>query len=785
MFSCEFTGICRIACQCIAIVCGMNENMLNALLKSKMTKNEATAFALKYDLKNSELVTTVHSDTNSRNIQSPSTKITYIEGICIPILNSNETKPTHVVQVSSTKRNLKRIALGLATNKPISLIGPVGSGKTTLVEHLACKMGHTIGETFVKVQLGDQTDSKMLLGTYRCTDIPGEFVWQPGVLTQAVSEGSWLLLEDIDSASLDIASVLASLLETGCLVVPGHENLKIAPGFQLFVTQRLITTKSGHHKRYSPAFQLLEKHFLQVDLEPLSSQELTEIIRTSYPQLKTIAERLVKVFEYFSDNTEIRSARLTSTRDFFKWCSRAIVNYDVSSQQSALKILQDAIDILCCSYMNFEDTLSSARVISTQLGIISEKADYFLKIHKPTLTVELDFLKTNRANIARQISKVSGTSKFCLTRPAANLLERTMCCVSAKEPVLFVGETGTGKTTTVQYLADMIGQTLVVINMNQQSDSADLLGGFKPIEMKRVVAPIRSEFEDLFRDYFDVEQNKKFLKNIRYCFNEQKWSYLIKLIKKSYTAAIDRLRYVEVKPTPPVSEQKLLRDTKFLNRWKSFGTKLQKLESQLRHKSSLAFAFVEGSLVKAVQNGDWVLLDEINLANAETLECLSGLLEGREGSISLLECGDKKPIQRHPNFTLFACMNPSTDVGKKDLPAGLRNRFTEFFVDELMDKNDLILLVNSYLEAASLSSERIESIVKFYVNIRKEAAVTLCDGVGQKPHFSLRSLCRALRIASNNPCGLFTRSLYEAFCLSFLTQLDSKSYDAVHQSIIK
>lgn len=36
----------------------------------------------------------------------------------------------------------------------------------------------------LKVQLGDETDAKMLLGTYCCTDIPGEFVWQPGVLTQ-------------------------------------------------------------------------------------------------------------------------------------------------------------------------------------------------------------------------------------------------------------------------------------------------------------------------------------------------------------------------------------------------------------------------------------------------------------------------------------------------------------------------------------------------------------------------------------------------------------------------
>jgi midasin (ATPase involved in ribosome maturation) len=46
------------------------------------------------------------------------------------------------------------------------------------------------------------------------------------------------------------------------------------------------------------------------------------------------------------------------------------------------------------------------------------------------------------------------------------------------EPVLLVGETGTGKTSAVQYLADKTGHRLVVINMNQQSDSADLLGGY-------------------------------------------------------------------------------------------------------------------------------------------------------------------------------------------------------------------------------------------------------------------------------------------------------------------
>lgn len=62
-------------------------------------------------------------------------------------------------------------------------MGPVGSGKTSLVEHLAAVTGRK-GSAFKKIQLGDQTDSRMLLGSQHCTDVPGEFVWRPGVLTE-------------------------------------------------------------------------------------------------------------------------------------------------------------------------------------------------------------------------------------------------------------------------------------------------------------------------------------------------------------------------------------------------------------------------------------------------------------------------------------------------------------------------------------------------------------------------------------------------------------------------
>lgn len=61
---------------------------------------------------------------------------------------------------------------------------------------------------------------------------------------------------------------------------------------------------------------------------------------------------------------------------------------------------------------------------------------------------------------------------------------------------------------------------------------------------------------------------------------------------------------------------------------------------------------------------------------------------------------------------MFACMNPANDVGKKDLPAGIRNRFTEIFVSELQEVADLKTLVFSYLERLSSPAALIDGIVR-------------------------------------------------------------------------
>jgi midasin len=87
-----------------------------------------------------------------------------------------------------------------------------------------------------------------LLGTYVCTDIPGEFRWQAGALTQAVQQGRWALLEDLDRAPFEVLSSIVSLLERRRLFLPGRGDVvEAAPGFQLFATRSTAVRADSEH----------------------------------------------------------------------------------------------------------------------------------------------------------------------------------------------------------------------------------------------------------------------------------------------------------------------------------------------------------------------------------------------------------------------------------------------------------------------------------------------------------------------------------------------------------
>ncbi|KAF0023084.1 hypothetical protein F2P81_023714 [Scophthalmus maximus] len=706
-----------------------------------------------------------------------------------------------LVLVDSTCRNLRRLALAVASQKPVLLEGPIGCGKTALVEFMAAVTGHTKATEILKVQLGDQTDSKMLLGMYRCTDIPGKFVWQPGTLTQAVSKGQWILLEDIDHAPLDVISVLLPLMENKKLMIPGREDcIDVAPGFQFFATRRTYFSGGSWHKPQNSHAALLDKYWTKLQMGNMTREELKKVLISRYPRLTVVADRLLDIYcqltgERHSDpeTSSLQTAddtqqhmseskstplegRALSLRDLLKWCERISVNFDSSSSATAQHVFQEALDCFTAMLSRPEGRLRMAEIIGSKLNISKEKALHFCQMYQPGISLTEMEVSVGRVTLVRkQTEAVQLTMEgqtFAATRPSAALLEQLAVCVFKGEPVLLVGETGTGKTSTVQHLAKVTGHRLRVVNMNQQSDTADLLGGYKPVDHKQILLPLREAFEDLFSQTYSRKQNLTFLGHVQTCFRGKRWQDLLKLMDHVCKSAL-------TKELQEKSNASLLQE-----QWEALTAKLSQTQQQIRAcETAMVFAFVEGTLAQAVKKGQWVLLDEINLAAAETLECLSGLLEGSAGSLVLLDRGDTEPLVRNPDFRLFACMNPATDVGKRNLPLGLRNRFTELYVDELENEGDLRILVSDYLKYLNPHRNVISGIISFYLAVRKEANSHLVDGTGHRPHYSLRTLCRALKYVAANPCNSVQRSLYEGFCLSFLTQLDRSSHPLVQKLV--
>ncbi|OLY83070.1 Midasin [Smittium mucronatum] len=792
----------------------------------------------------------------------------------------------NLVGTQTFKDSLRELALAISLHQPVLISGVSGCGKTTMVEEAA----RLTGNELITVHLGDQTDPKVLLGTYVSGSKQGDFDWQPGVLTIAVTKGHWVLIEDIDSASSEVVNILLPLLESRELFIANRgERIKAHNHFQLIATRTTSFIQESYDssmdiKPITESFGLIKPEqakeaimssgngiasngcWNRVGVSSMSLSELSIISSSKYPNIDSISKKMVDCFKKIRDSLSNKTSmfsvdsgssvqlfstnsRSLNTRDFLKWCYH--VSYQLSKSQvyntsdelfnsadGKYLIFIEAVDCFIGSESNSDVYSYRAYYIGSVLGLTKERVSYYLEKNVPLISLDLDYIHIGRSSLEIKgegrdlnsdvnlsekdlINSLQNRSRrpFALTDHAKNLMEKISLSVELNEPVLLPGETGTGKTTVVQYVADLLNQNLSVINLSQQSDSSDLLGGFKPIDTRAVAVPLKEKFDALFSKTFSVKRNSAFLDAVRLAFAKQNWLRLAKLFVESSKMAnqankkkSQRLNE-KLKETSPQSQNKKLKTSissssiksdrilleseisEFKNNladWEEFQSLSNKFMLQVTdgESNSMVFSYTEGLLVKAVKEGSWILLDEVNLAAPETLDSLSGLLQDMDGSILLHDRGDVNPIKRHPNFRLFACMNPATDVGKKSLPPGLRSRFSEYFVHP-PDRNDsdLIYLIERYLEKIVKSSNKniLINIKNFYRAAREFSEQhRIVDGAQQKPNYSLRTLTRALSFAVNN-VSVFSleRALYEGFYMTFATQLDINSRKLLNKELVK
>ncbi|KAI8591646.1 P-loop containing nucleoside triphosphate hydrolase protein, partial [Geranomyces variabilis] len=738
-----------------------------------------------------------------------------LAGILLPAAQVKSTaRIPELVQTATTRRNLHSVALAISLNVPILLEGGPGVGKTALVEHAAQCLGRH--GTLLKIHLGDQTDAKVLLGTYICTSTPGSFRWQPGVLTTAVVEGRWILFEDIDLAPLEVVSVLIPLLETGWLFVASRgEKVRAKEGFRVFGTRSIGTSRSFHGQAAG------EGLWHKVPVAALTDSEVVQVIEHKFPRLKSVGVQseilsAFKLIQSLYEDKQISGGRTASLRDLIKWCDRAelstqdrLTGLDTAGEAVDLPLsvredlLRDAADCFTESMADKAWRDSVLVKIGSHLGVAAHRVQFYCDVHVPNLQPGADTVMIGRAVLpVRQRDPLRETKQrpYAPTPSSLRLMERLSVGISQNEPILLVGETGTGKTTVIQHLAHLTNTPLTVINMSQQSDSSDLLGGFKPVDVKVLAVSVLNDFEKLFANTFSVKANASFLEGVRKAFKSGRWSTFVRGCKMGVKMANDvfgKLKSAAIRTEPQAKKQKTKRvyDAQLEEEWQKFSKVLSSFDNTHQKVSaSLLFSFIEGALVKALREGHWVLLDEINLATPETLDCLTGLLASATSSLVLLERGDTEAVVRHPGFRLFGCMNPANDAGKKDLAIGLRSRFTEFWVDA-PDATfaDLVTIVRQYLQAVlppSKDGDKLcEDVAKFYTAVRGYAAQGLVyDGADHRVHYSMRTLARALMFATATTVQgiwILRRGIWEGCCMTFGTGLGEKSRVAMEAILME
>ncbi|KAI4355485.1 hypothetical protein L6164_004254 [Bauhinia variegata] len=696
------------------------------------------------------------------------------------------------IETEALKRSSERILLAVSQRWPVLLYGPPGSGKSVLITKLAQDSGNRV----LSIQMDDQIDGRTLVGGYVCTERPGEFRWQPGSLTQAVQSGFWIVFEDIDKAPSDVHSILLPLLEGAGSFMTGHgEEIRVAESFRVFstiATSKFDTSQSAGRGSLSILWR-------RVMISPPDSEDLRNIVKGCYENLEPAIDKIIETFirvnstsllqnagSHSGNSACVDSLGRFSLRDLLKWSKRiSHLGFSFDGTLSAAQrysVYKEAVDVFAAFTTTVKNRLSIMQDIAKLWEVPASLAETFFPPDKPTIQDCISDLRIGRVSLQyTKRTSLEQRKPFVEIRSSLHVLERIACSVKYNEPVLLVGETGTGKTTLVQNLALRLGHKLTVLNLSQQSDVADLLGGFKPMDAQFVYYPLYMEFEDLFSKTVSKKFNEEFLEKLRTYYINKNWKMLLNGFRKG----VDFFRKsVKLEKTGCVKKRKKPLDEEKIQAWEKFSLKLESA-CQSEVSSGMIFSFVEGTFVTALRKGEWILLDEVNLAPPETLQRIIGVLEGENGALCLAERGDVDYIHRDPNFRIFACMNPATDAGKRDLPLSLRSRFTEYFVDDVLDDNDLSLFIEQFISDGYKDKELVKKIVCFYKESKRVSEESLQDGANQKPQYSLRSLYRALEYTRKAARKFgFQKALYDGFSMFFLTLLDGPSAKIMSRMIL-
>jgi len=186
----------------------------------------------------------------------------------------------HYVLDVTTASTIRWLASAVKMREPCLLEGETCTSKTSAILYLAA----LLGQPAVRLNLSGQTDTSELVGRHvPASGSAAPWRWQDGLVVEAMTQGYWLILDEMNLAEPQVLERLNSVLEREpSLVLSEHDGRVLSHGqvhrdFRIFATMNPATYAG--RSPISPAFRDRFRAYRSVPLP--DEQDILAFLRSS------------------------------------------------------------------------------------------------------------------------------------------------------------------------------------------------------------------------------------------------------------------------------------------------------------------------------------------------------------------------------------------------------------------------------------------------------------------------------------------------------------------------